>query len=208
MARKRQPKHPPEPGEPKRQGPPVLVIAFVIAMAAFLVVGLLAAAIPEFLALNDDESPPVAQNDQPSEEERLRERLDENPEDVASMVLLADLLANTGRGDEAIRWYERAIEHRPEQVSLRVAFGSVLMRYRYDLDAEIQFQRAIEIDPEEEEAMYLLAQLYEQSNPPRMEEAEEMYRRVIETSPESFYAQLARDALGESDDDADADDGS
>jgi cytochrome c-type biogenesis protein CcmH/NrfG len=185
----------------------VLLIVFVIAMAAILVVGLLAAAIPEFLAMNGDEPPAAAQNDQASEEERLRERLDEDPEDVTSMILLADLMANTGRGDEAIRWYERAIEHRPEQVSLRIAFGSLLMRYRYELDAEIQLQRALDIDPEEEQAMYLLAQLYEQSSPPRMEEAEEMYRRVIETSPESFYAELARDALGETDD-ADADSGS
>jgi cytochrome c-type biogenesis protein CcmH/NrfG len=201
MARKRQLRQPPPHGEPKRSGSSILIIGFAVVMAAFLIIGGLAAALPWFFA-EDSSQPSPGQapiSDEPTEEDLLRAQLEDDPEDVGSMILLAELLANTGRSDEAIRWYERAVERRPDQVTLRIAFGSVLMRQRFDLDAELQFQRALEIDPEDEQALFLLGQLYEQSTPPRQEEAEEMYRRVIETSPESFFAELARDALAGSD---------
>jgi tetratricopeptide (TPR) repeat protein len=191
----------------RRSNTSVLTIAFAIAMAIFLVIGMIAVAVPEFLGGRNDttQQAPVTtlDDDAESEEDRLRERLEEDPEDASALILLADLLANTGRYDESIRYYERAIEQRPEQVSLRIAFSQTLERRGYDLDAEVQLERALEIEPENEQAMFMLAEIMERDDPPRREEADELYERIIETSPESFYAELAEERLA---DDPDADD--
>ena len=192
----------------RRRNFSILGVSFAVAMAFFLVIGMIAVAIPEFMS-NDDEPAQVDfadfENDGNGEEERLRERLEEDPEDSSAMVQLADLLANTGRLDEAIRWYERAVDERPDDVELRVAFGQVLERRGYDLDAEVQLDRALELDEENVEAMFLLAEIKERKDPPRHDEAVELYERIIETAPESFYAQMSEERLaeGEAADDSD-----
>lgn len=183
----------------RRNNTSVLTIAFAIAMAVFLVIGMVAVALPEFIGGGND-SPQqdlgtTLEDEGESEEDELRQRLEEDPEDAGALVLLADLLANTGRYDEAIRYYERAIEQRPEQASLRIAFAQTLERRGYALDAEVQLDRALELEPENVEAMFMLAGILERDDPPRQDEADELYEEIIETAPESFYAQLAEEQL-------------
>jgi cytochrome c-type biogenesis protein CcmH/NrfG len=194
----------------RRSNTSILTIAFAIAMAVFLVIGMIAVAIPEFIGGGNDtiQRDPVATFDDQgeSEEDELRQRLEEDPEDESALILLADLLANTGRYDEAIRYYERAVEQRPDQVSLRIAFAQTLERRGYDLDAEVQLDRALELEPENVEAMFLLAGIMERDNPPRQDEADHLYEQIIEAAPESFYAQMAEERLArDSIDDAESD---
>src|SRR5687767_15081585 len=73
-----------------------------------------------------------------AEVSRLETVIAENPDDVDSMVVLAEVLANSGRIAESIPWFERAAQHRPDDATLRLAFGRALQRAGNDFDAELQ----------------------------------------------------------------------
>lgn len=172
----------------------IMTVAFAFSMVAFLLIALIATALPQFLAgSGTDGQNSSTQGDAVSEEQQLRDRLDENPDDATAIVRLADLLANTGRYEQAIRWYERAIEIRPDEAGLRVGFAGALKDAGYEFDAEVQLERALELDPNNVEEMFMLAETIAQDNPAREEEAQALYRQIIETSPDSYYAELARE---------------
>ena len=197
--------------QPPRNKMSVLTIAFAIAMAFFLVIGAVAVGITEFVGGNDqqqiaqdDFSPPTEQEGE-DEEQELRDRIEEDPEDYSAHSQLAVLLGNTGRVDEAIRHYETALEGDPEDVSLRLSFARTLQQRQYDLDAEIQLERVLDEDENNVEAMYMLAEIKERSQPPEHDAAKELYQRVVDTDPDSFYAEMAQERLAQQDD-ADPDD--
>src|SRR5688500_10329747 len=53
---------------------------------------------------------------------RLQTQIAGNPDDVDSLVVLAEILANSGRASEAVPLFESAVERRPEDQALRLAF--------------------------------------------------------------------------------------
>ncbi len=126
-----------------------------------------------------------------AEEAQMRARLAKDPKDVNAMIILADLLANTGQGTEAIQWYDKAVQLKPDDVSLRVAFGTVLMQYQFYLDAELQLKKANELNPNDPQPLYLLGQLYENETPSKPVQALAMYRQAASVQPDSVYANLA-----------------
>ncbi len=125
----------------------------------------------------------------------MRARLQKNPNDADAMIILANLLANTGQGTEAIQWYEKAVKLRPNDLSLRVAFGTVLMQYNDYLDSELQFKKAHDLNPNDPQPLYLLGQLYEHEATPQPELAKQMYQAAATAQPDSVYANLAQDRI-------------
>ncbi len=125
----------------------------------------------------------------------IRATVEANPDDVSAVLLLADVLGNTGNLDEAIPYYEQAIELAPDDPSVRYAFARALADGDRSADAELQFQKVLEMDPDNQAALYYLAELYMAWEPTRQEEAEELYRRAIAADPESFFASQAQDRL-------------
>ena len=79
----------------------------------------------------------------------------------------------------------------PDDASIRYSFARALADGDRPADAELQFQKALELDPAHQRAMFYLAELYMAWDPPRREEAEELYRQAIEVDPD---AQVAVDA--------------
>jgi cytochrome c-type biogenesis protein CcmH/NrfG len=130
-----------------------------------------------------------------AEVSRLETVIAENPDDVDSMVVLAEVLANSGRIAESIPWFERAAQHRPDDATLRLAFGRALQRAGNDFDAELQLTRAVELDPANPAGPFYLALFYETREPPKLDEAREWYQRAIDAEPESVIAGQARDRL-------------
>jgi cytochrome c-type biogenesis protein CcmH/NrfG len=130
-----------------------------------------------------------------AEEAEMRARLDKNPNDVDAMIILADLLANSGRGTESIQWYDKAVQARPDDASLHIAFGTVLMQYTYNLDAKLQFQKAHDLNPKDPQALYMLGQLFEHQDQPDLAQARAMYQQAEAADPGSVYAGLAKDRL-------------
>ena len=126
---------------------------------------------------------------------RLETRVAGDPFDADSMVILAEMLANSGRVAESIPWFERAIEQRPDDASLRLAFGRALQRSGNDFDAEVQLKRAVELDQTDPAMPFYLGLLYESREPADLDAARRWYEASIETSPDSVIADQARDRL-------------
>jgi cytochrome c-type biogenesis protein CcmH/NrfG len=115
----------------------------------------------------------------------------QDPENVDQALLLANLLSNTGRMTEAMDWYERALDMAPEDNSIRLDFARSLQTNNMPTDAEAQFLKVLENDPESISGHYYLAELYMSWKPQRRAEAKTHYERVVEINPDSFLAEQA-----------------
>lgn len=141
-------------------------------------------------------APPSAVADEPGEyEQQLRAEIERQPENPQLMVSLANLLVAQGASDEAISWYERAVELDPDRIETRLDFGAALARRGSLSDAEVQFQRAIDIDAGNADAHYLLGDLYVSWQPSRTDEAIAEFERSIAAQPGSVAASRAGEAL-------------
>jgi cytochrome c-type biogenesis protein CcmH/NrfG len=116
----------------------------------------------------------------------------QNPEDLDEVVLLANLMANTGRMSEATEWYERALDLAPQDNGVRLDFARSLQANGLDADAEAQFILVLDADPENLSGHYYLAQLYLDWKPQRRAEALDHFQRVVEINPNSFLAEQAQ----------------
>ena len=130
----------------------------------------------------------------PTYEARLRD----HPEDVGTMVVLANILQNRGDYPGAIGWYERAVAIKPDDPEVRLAFGQALRSYGQRFDAEVQYKKALDIEATGDRAAkanYYLGELYERWDPPRFEEARQRYGRASELQPEGSWGRAGRGAL-------------
>lgn len=130
---------------------------------------------------------------------RLETAVATNPDDIDSMVVLAEVLANSGRISESFPWFERAIQQRPDDATLRIAFGRALQRAGNSFDAELQLKRSVELDTTSSAAPFYLGLFYESQEPPDPDSAREWYQRAIDAAPDSVIAGQARDRLAELD---------
>lgn len=126
---------------------------------------------------------------------RLETRIAAQPDDINSVAILAEVLANSGRVGESIPWFERAVTARPDDANLRLAFGRALARNGNQFDAELQLTKAVALQPNDPVMAFYLAQLYENMTPPRLQDARTWYERSIAANPESVVAGQARDQL-------------
>ncbi|MGE3798440.1 MAG: tetratricopeptide repeat protein [Thermomicrobiales bacterium] len=130
-------------------------------------------------------------------EQALRATAAAGPDDPAALIGLASYLANTGRLSEAIPYYEQAIAIDQANVSYRIDFARSLAADDLEGDAEFQFQRALELDPENPQAHFYLAELYYNANPRRVNDALDHYEMTIAFGPETFVAERAAERIGE-----------
>ena len=119
----------------------------------------------------------------------------QNPDDVAARALLASMLANSRRMTEAIPIYEAILKDDPVNAIVRLDFARGLQANGFPADAEAQFLRVLELQPENHSAHYYLARLYMDWQPRRQEEAIAHFQRVIEIAPDSFLAEQAQSVL-------------
>jgi cytochrome c-type biogenesis protein CcmH/NrfG len=122
-------------------------------------------------------------------------KLRDNPNDVNTMIILANILQNQSDFQGAIGWYEKAIALQPDNVEARLAFGKALGSYGQNFDAEAQYRKALEIDPKNAKAEFYLGDLNIRWNPPRPDEARVHYTRASELEPEGAWGRAARGVL-------------
>ncbi len=125
----------------------------------------------------------------------LRDAAQKNPDDPDSQSALANYLANTGQFDEALPYYERALQLTPDDWPLRLDFAQALMDNGKLADAEYQFDTILDSQPQNPQAWYYVAELYQKFTPPRTDEAIYAYQQVIRFDPGSFIAQQSADRL-------------
>lgn len=124
-----------------------------------------------------------------------RKVVEENPEDVDAVLLLANILGNSGHLDEAIGYYEQAVQLAPDDASVRLDFARALADGDLQQDAELQFKKVLEMEPDNQAALFYLAELYMEWDPKRQEEAEQLYQQAIDADPDTFLASQATDRL-------------
>ncbi len=127
----------------------------------------------------------------------FRSTAEANPSDPVAAAAYANYLANTGELASAIPWYEKAISLAPNDANLRIDFARSLTSGDMNGDAELQFQQAIQLAPENAEAHYYLAEVYYGMNPKRLVAAIDEYERTVQLAPDSFIAQRAQERLVE-----------
>lgn len=118
-----------------------------------------------------------------------------NPNDVDQVVLLANLLGNTGKIQEAIPWYEKALELTPDDAGIRLDFARSLAGANLRTDAEAQFERVLKDEPDNQQAHYYLAELYMNWDPPRTDEAFAHYQRAAAIDPGSFLGERSQNRV-------------
>lgn len=121
----------------------------------------------------------------------LQTAVAKDPQDSRSMAVLADILGNDGRLQEAVTWYNRAIELEPQNATYRVAFARALQGLGSDFDARIQFERAIELEPENQSATFYFGFFNETLEPPDWDAAVHWFQRTIEIDPTSVISNQA-----------------
>lgn len=181
---------------PHRNRPSRAFTIFAFAMIAFLIIGTLVVFGGTVIG-GDDSSPEPTVDEGEAETQALETRVAENPDDAEAAGVLANIYANEGTVAEAIPLYERAVEARPDDGGLRLAFGIALLRGGNTFDAEIQLNRALELDPDRATAAYYLGQLEESRQEPDLDAARAWYERTIEIDSESLIADQARQRLDE-----------
>lgn len=185
----------PVSGKPSR-----IYIVFVAMMVGLLVIGSVALIAGTAFGDDDFEQPDSSEDTRPGEEvSRLQTAVVENPSDTESMAVLANILANSGQLDEAIVWYERAVEADPDNGDLRVAFGLALFQLGNDFDAAVQLRGARELLPDSASSPYYLGQISERGPNPDLDEAREWYATAVEVAPDSLVGQQAQERLNELD---------
>ncbi len=128
-------------------------------------------------------------------EAELRRRSEARPDDPEAAVGLANLLDLDKHGSEVVDLYERAIALDPDNARYRRDFGATLSELGRDADAEVQFRRALAIEPGDAGARLGLASLLERAAPVRREEAIREYQRLARDEAGSYYAEEAVQAL-------------
>lgn len=172
-------------------------------LSSLMVCGLIGAAVATVIPANllDDSDADDSQN-----AENLRDPNDdviaeqqtavaENPADVEELLLLANLYGNSSRLGDAIPIYEQVLSMAPQDASARLSFARALADGGMTADAELQFDRVLELEPESQPAHYYLAELLRLSTPPRTAEAIEHYRRAAAIDETTLISERSREQL-------------
>lgn len=184
----------PKSNRPRLNRLQVITIIFTVFIVCILIAGVTGSILID--AWNDDgnDSNDTAQNTEDILPE-LRRNAADNPNDAESQAALANYLANTGAFDEAVGYYEKALQLTPDDWALRLDFAQALMDNGKLADSELQFDTIIDAQPQNTQAWYYLAELYQKFTPTRADEAIYAYQQVIRFDPTSYIATQSVDRL-------------
>lgn len=170
-----------------------------VAVSALMIAGTLAALLPgggTSVDQNETDEPAIRVTPG-AEVAKLETQVATNPDDAETIVVLAEVLANSGRLTESYVWYEKAIALRPDDPALRLAFGRALLRGEQWFDAELQLSRADELDPANATTAFYLGQLAEERPGGDLAVAVTWYEQAVERDPDSLVGQQARSRLAD-----------
>lgn len=183
---------PERPATPRNSLPVLYIVVASLVVCSMIAAGLSFLDLGSILGGQDDEVVVDPNADVIAEQETI---VAENPDDVEATVLLASMLGNTNRMSEAIPYYERAIEMAPEDHGIRLDYARSLQQNDLNVDAEAQFLKVLDAEPDNIQANYYLAKLYMDWKPERRAEAMELFQHVVDINPDNFLAQEAKRIL-------------
>jgi tetratricopeptide (TPR) repeat protein len=172
------------------------IYAIIATTMAFVLVATIAGPpLIDYLTTPDQPEPLEVEEFHDPVEAEYQTAVAADPDNAETLAAYGNYLGNTGRVDEAIRWYERALEIDPDNWDIRLGFGRILANGDKRADAELQLKRALEIKPNDPQALFSLGQLYASWVPPRTDEAIAAYQQVIRYGGDSFVVQRAVEEL-------------
>jgi tetratricopeptide (TPR) repeat protein len=173
------------------------VVAVVVVLA--MVVGAIGVAVFDGLLQGGDSNTPRTVDPATSDpvEQQYRDQIAKDPNDVAAMSALANYLGNTGNIEEAITWYEKALQITPDDMDLRLDFASALASGGKMRDAELQYKKVTDAQPQNAFALLGLARLYRSWSPPRAGDAVTYYQLAIQQAGDSVVRDVAREELSQ-----------
>jgi len=125
-----------------------------------------------------------------SEINRLEEHVNKNPDDLNSMLLLANMLQDAHFFERAIKYYRKYLSKRSDDVNARGDLGVCLFQLgRFD-EAIAEMKKALEFDPKHQIILFNLGIVYlSQGN---VDEANKYFKKCIDVDPNTDLAQRAR----------------
>jgi tetratricopeptide (TPR) repeat protein len=138
-------------------------------------------------------------NEQPAADltvtlEDLQQRVREHPHDAAARIDLGYRLLNLGEFGDAYQQFSAALAIQPFNVEALTNFGLLLHLSGYTLDALQAENKALEIQPDYPEALFVKGTILLQGlHKPK--EAIGYFERYLELAPYGSYAEFARDRL-------------
>ena len=142
-------------------------------------------------------APAQPQGPQPLDEgvaARLKSTAEDNPRDTGTRVQLGNLYFDSGRFDEAARWYTAALEIDPRNVDASTDLGIAFYYMNQPDRALAQFDRSLAVDPKHAKTL-LNVGIVRAWGKQDLEGAAKAWQRVIDVAPGSEEASRAKQGL-------------
>lgn len=168
------------------------------AQAYMLVVAALAIAILIVVFILDSNQKTIEQNKNTSTNTRdlsgeinaQLEKIKQDPESVPLNIEMGNLLFDSGRFDEAIPFYQKALSSDSENISVQIDLAVCYFNLRKTDQAIMEMNKALKIDPNHSKGLFNMGIIY--YNLGQFEKVREYWQRLIAIHPdlpETFKAQ-------------------
>ncbi|HGY56716.1 MAG TPA: tetratricopeptide repeat protein [Caldithrix abyssi] len=120
----------------------------------------------------------------------LKEKVNANPNDVQSVVQLANLYFDVGKFDQAIGYYKRALNIEPNNTSVLIDLGVSYFNINQGDSALTFMHQALKVAPDHKQGLYNIGIVYYNLN--QMDKAIYYWDQLIKKYPQSREAQNAQ----------------
>jgi tetratricopeptide (TPR) repeat protein len=121
----------------------------------------------------------VAERYTETADKHLREAAELDPNDPDIYNLLGNLRLNSGEAKEAVPYYKKALEANNDHLYANVNLGTAMRQLGQYAEAEQQFKRTLELDPNYAFAVHQLAAMYDEDMQ-RPDDAVTYYKRYLD----------------------------
>lgn len=119
--------------------------------------------------------------------QQLLEEVQKNPENFEALVELGNLNYDQKNFEDAISWYRKALEIRPNEITIRTDLATSFFYARRFDDAISEFQNSLAVNPTHPETLFNMGvTLLHGKNDPKG--ALELWEKLVATNPD--YPQL------------------
>jgi cytochrome c-type biogenesis protein CcmH/NrfG len=124
----------------------------------------------------------------------LRSTAEGNPRDVDTRIQLGNLYFDAERFEDAVKWYEQAVEIAPQNVNASTDLGISYYYTNQPDRALAQFERSLAIDPNHSKTL-LNVGIVRAFGKQDLDGAAKAFQKVLDVAPGSPEARAARQAL-------------
>jgi cytochrome c-type biogenesis protein CcmH/NrfG len=125
---------------------------------------------------------------------QLKSAADRNPADAETRVQLGNLYFDAERYDDAVRWYDAALQIDPKNVNASTDLGIAYYYSNQPDRALAQFDKSLALDPKHSKTL-LNVGIVRAFGKQDLAGAEKAWERVLEVAPDSPEAAIAKKGL-------------